>query len=76
MHFRSFSNYRSVSIPPAGAVQYNFHASFPFGKHDSNGNDDSSFPDRAGATGFLAEGEVPDPPGATFRRKWNFSKTL
>ena len=40
-----------------------------------------SFPDRAGATGFLAEGEVPDPPGAIFekkvKRKWisiNFMK--
>ena len=28
-----------------------------------------SFPDRAGANGILAEGEVPDPPGAIFEKK-------
>ena len=31
-----------------------------------------SFPDRAGANGILAEGEVPDPPGAIFEKKVEF----
>ena len=35
-----------------------------------------SFPDRAGANGILAEGEVPDPPGAIFEKKVEFHETF